>query len=150
MNTPKMIRTGVRWICEGLVSPLVYRLVRIRSRQDAAGIEESRLNRQLYRLLTQLRRRQSRLERILTRAICPNREGSWMLTGCYLAATGEDALRGQGFAGGIFPQLVRVQNHVAWTAEALTDDRTCRRLALLGYADLAAGVAAAISLAWAF
>ena len=147
-NTPEMIRTGVRWTCEGLIPPLVYRLARIRGRQDSAGTEESRLNRNLYRLVTQLRRRESRLERILLRAICPDEASSWMLTGCYLAATGEDAVRGQGFAGGIFPQLVQVQNHVAWTREALADDRTCRRLTLLGYVGLAAFVVVAVSLAW--
>lgn len=147
-NTPEMIRTGVRWTCEGLIPPLVYRLARIRGRQDSAGAEESRLNRQLYRLVTQLRQRTSRLERILTRAVCPNEESDWMLTGCYLAATGEDAVRGQGFAGGIFPQLVQVQNHVAWTQEALADDRTCRWLALLGYAGLVVGAVAAVALAW--
>ena len=147
-NTPEMIRTGVRWTCEGLIPPLVYRLARIRGRQDSAGTEESRLNQRLYRLVTQLRERESRLERILTRAICPDEESDWMVTGCYLAATGEDAVRGQGFAGGIFPQLVQVQNHVAWTREALADDRMCRRMAALGYVGLAIGVVAAVALAW--
>ena len=147
-NTPEMIRKGVRWTCEGLIPPLVYRLARIRSRQDAAGVEESRLNRQLYRLVTQLRERESRLERILTRAICPNEKSDWMLTGCYMAATGEDAVHGQGFAGGIFPQLVQVQNHVAWTQDALADDRTCWRLTLVGYVCLVLGVAAAVAAAW--
>ncbi len=147
-NTPQMIRTGVRWTCEGLIPPLIYRLARIRGRQDAAGTEESRLNQQLYRLVTQLRERESRLERILTRAICPNEESDWMLTGCYMAATGEDAVRGQGFAGGVFPQLVQVQNHVAWTREALADDRMCRRWALLGYVGLVVAAVAAVAFAW--
>lgn len=147
-NNPEMIRKGVRWTCQGLIPPLVYRLARIRSQQGGAGDEESRINRQLYRLVTQLRRRQSRLERILTRALCPDQESSWMPTGCYLAATGEDAVRGQGFAGGIFPQLVQVQNHVAWTRDALADDRTCRRLAVLGYVALVVGASAALFLAW--
>ena len=71
-----------------------------------------------------------------------------MLTGCYMAATGEDAVRGQGFAGGVFPQLVQVQNHVAWTREALADDRACRRWALLGYVGLVGAVVAGVAVAW--
>jgi hypothetical protein len=147
-NTPKMLRKGMQWTCQGLFPPLVYRLARIRGGTNFAGSEESRINRQLYRLVTQLRERESRLARILSGAICPDGGCDWMVTGCYFAATGEDAVRGQGFAGGIFPQLIQSQNHVAWTHDAMADDRTCRRFALAGYLVLGIGTVAALTLAW--
>ena len=70
-----------------------------------------------------------------------------MPAGCYLAATGEDAVREQGFAGGIFPQLVQIQNHVAWTRAAIDDDRFCRRLAWAGYCALAVTIIGGAALA---
>jgi hypothetical protein len=139
-HVPEMIEKGVRWTCSSLVPPIVYRLAQVRGGQQTERAEQFRVNTRLYELVAQLRQRESRLIRLLQRAFAPDASSPWMMTGCYLAATGEDAVRGQGFTGGIFPQLVQVQNHVSWTREALDDDRSCRRLAWAGYTALAVSV----------
>lgn len=144
-QTPEMIQSGVHWTCQDLVPPLVYRLAQIQSEQGAADADQFLLNSRLYHLVTQLRQRETRFTRLLQRAYCPDQTSPWLIAGCYLAATGEDAVRGQGFAGGIVPQLLQMQNHVTWTREAVRDDRFCRRLAVAGYAAVATAIVLVIA-----
>jgi IcmF-related N-terminal domain len=145
--TPKMIEDGVRWVCQGLIPPLVYRLAHAGKQGRTEEQAELRGNTRLCQFLYEMRRRQKRLTHILTRGICPNGAGPWRLGGCFLAATGADAAHEQGFAGGIFPQLLEMQNSVAWSEDALADDASCKRWTKLGYATLAASVAALLALA---
>lgn len=144
---PEVLREAVRWTCQDLVPPLVYRLVRVGGSDGVKDETEQRGNVGLYQFLHDLRRRQDHLARILTRAIAPGQPRRWLPAGLYLAATGPDAVRQQGFAGGIFPQLLEIQNDVSWNRQALAEDATCRRWAKAGYAALAALVAAAVAVA---
>jgi hypothetical protein len=93
-------------------------------------------NMRRYQFLCQVRKRESRLCRILTRGINPG-VSPWQLRGCYLAATGADAARQQAFVAGIFPPLANLQNAVAWTPAALREDRAYGIWTCLGYAGLA-------------
>ena len=143
---PKMIEDGVRWVCHGLLPPLVYRLAHAGQQGRTEEQAELRGNVRLCQFLHQMRHRRKRLTRILTRGICPNGAGPWRLGGCFLAATGSDAAHEQGFAGGIFPQLLEMQNSVAWSEQAIADDASCRRWTKAGYATLAVSVAAMLAL----
>jgi len=143
---PKMIEDGVRWICHGLIPPLVYRLAHAGQQGRTEEQAELRGNVRLCHFLHQMRNRQKRLTRILIRGVCPNGAGPWRLGGCFLAATGPDAVHEQGFAGGIFPQLLEMQNSVAWNELAIADDASCRRWAKAGYATLAVSVATVLAL----
>ena len=60
-----------------------------------------------------------------------------MLGGCYLAGTGRDPGREQGFIAGVFRQLIENQNYVAWTPEALDEEADYRRWTYYGYLGLA-------------
>ena len=58
-----------------------------------------------------------------------------MFGGCYFAASGRDQSAGQAFASGVFARMIRDQDHVTWTADALHEDagrlRTARSLKLV-------------------
>lgn len=144
---PEMIETGVRWVCRGLIPPVVYRLARTRCCADAEADADLAGNIRLYHFMHELRSREERIYRILIRAICPESKSPWLVAGCYLAATGQDAVRGRGFTGGVFPQLLQMQNEVAWTPQALADDASCRRWTTIGYVTLVLWVAGVIALA---
>jgi hypothetical protein len=137
-TVPLIVDQAVAWVCRNLLPPLIYRIA---YGQDPASIDspaERRGNVELYRLLHEMRRRQSHLARMLIRGLFSDPEESpWRLGGCYLAATGPDATTQQGFVGGVFPQLLQMQNKVAWTEEALADDRRSRYWTVAGYATLA-------------
>ena len=142
---PEVLREAVRWTCQDLVPPLVYRLVQGGGSEGGKDETELRGNVKLYHFLHDIRRRREHLTRILTRAIAFGDDRRWLPAGLYLAATGSDAVRQQGFAGGIFPQLLEVQNDVSWTRQALAEDAACRRWAKAGYAGLACLLAAAVA-----
>jgi type VI protein secretion system component VasK len=145
-SVPAMIEEGTAWVCRSLFPPLVYRLARAgrpERREEEADLAG---NVQLYHFLQQVRRREKPLARILTRGINPDGRGPWRPRGLYLAATGPDATHQQGFAAGIFPQLVEMQNDGAWTPHALTEDAARRRWAAAGYSALAAALIAVAAL----
>jgi len=142
---PQLLDDAAEWICDALVPPLVYRLVGVGASDggDAGDVES---NARLYQFLCAIRNRRERLGRLLRRSMAADRDNTWSVAGCYLMATGTDVRRQQGFVGGIFPQLHELQNDVAWTAQALADDRAYRRWATAGYAGLATAVAAVAGL----
>lgn len=141
---PEMISTGIHWVCQGLIRPIVYRLAQIGCRNGPEADTDLAGNAQLYRFLHEFRSREKRIRHVLTRSVCPEGKSQWMLAGCYLTATGEDALRQQGFAGGVFAELVQLQNYVGWTQQAFDSDAACRRWTAAGYAMLALLVAASV------
>jgi type VI protein secretion system component VasK len=132
-SLPTMISDGLRWLCQDLAPSLVYRTIPA-PRPDAAG--DLAGNTRRYQFLSQVRQREPRVGRIVARGINPG--GSpWQLRGCYLAATGADAVREQAFVAGVFPSLVQLQNAVAWTPAALREDRFFRHATYAGYAAVA-------------
>jgi hypothetical protein len=137
-----MIADGLRWLCRELTPSLVYRLIPP-SLPDAAADLAANISR--YRFLGEVRNRQSRLARVLTRGVNPVAT-PWQLRGCYLAATGADATREQAFVAGVFPSLMQLQNAVAWTPAALAEDRGCRLWTRAGYAALALFTATVVGL----
>lgn len=141
----EIVEEGVRWLCDGLLPPLVYRLVGApQSPQDEN--KTLRDNTALYQFLYRMRQRRERLSRLLRRTAVTISGRFHPLAGCYLVASGEDRQRQQGFAEAVFVQLPQLAKAVAWTDEAIRRDRQQRLLSRAGYATLAA-LAAALVLA---
>ncbi len=55
-----------------------------------------------------------------------------MLGGCFVACTGRDPKREQGFVGGVLQLLIDSQNFVSWTPEAIRQEANYVRLTTLG------------------
>jgi len=140
---PAMLADAAHWVCQELLPALVYRIVALRGNFAGRRQEETAGNAALYRFMQDMRHRQTRIIRLLQRAFCHSSHRASALRGWYLAATGADAARSQGFAAGIFPQFFEMQNTVCWTRGASSRDATARRIAGVGYAVIAAAVACA-------
>ncbi len=130
-SLPRILESGVEWIGESLMPPLLYRLLHVgKGDEDRASAIAG--NRRLYQFFHDLRRRQPHLGRLLLRAVARPGSAMW-LSGCYLAATGADADREQAFVADVFRQIIDGQNFVSWTADALAEERAYRRLVRFGY-----------------
>jgi hypothetical protein len=137
---PAMIEGGVAWVADGLLPAVIARLLRIEGEAegdwDRARVTQA--NAELYGFLQEGRERLLRLGRMLARAMVPEGTSPALFGGAYVAGTGADAEREQGFLQGVLRRALEQQNAVSWTEEALADDRDFRRWALLGYLALAA------------
>ncbi len=149
----KMVESGVQWVGNNLFPSLVYRNWAPEDTKITASRDDTSANVRLYGFLWQMRERQRRLARILTRGILIQEgRGSPMFGGFCFASTGRDLMRDQGFANRIFRLMLENQNHVVWTPEALVVESSYRRWTYLGYlglgliAILAAGLL--LSLMW--
>jgi hypothetical protein len=127
---------GVGWLCRTFFPTLAYRLFRLERPDEGQRWPAANDNARLVQLLGELRDRREPLARALTRGFPPDRGVPPLLGGCYLAATGADA-HDQAFAAGVFRQLIENQNNVAWTADAVAEERDYDRLRRLGYAAMA-------------
>jgi type VI protein secretion system component VasK len=141
---PGMVEDGVRWVCETQVPTLIYRLLRI----EPGAVQEPALltgNIRMYQLLYELRERQSRLGRLLSRSVL---RPSLALGGCFFASSGADAATEQAFVAGVLPLLVQSQNAVAWTPQLLAEEATFRRWTWRGYVGLSLLSVALLALVW--
>jgi hypothetical protein len=127
--------SAVQWISQALFPTWVYKLLRVeRSSQDMTGVVRG--NTRLYLLMSEMRERQKRFSRILTRGLLLDAPGPLLFGGCYVAGTGADPVKEQGFVAGTFRRLTENQNYVSWTDEALVQETDYRRLSTYGYISL--------------
>jgi hypothetical protein len=149
-EVPALIESGMAWVADTLLPLVIGKLWRREGEEgvpDRAAAVEA--NMELYEFLHACRQRLVLLGRLAARAT--QQEGAPpLLAGCYLAGTGADAAREQGFLAGVLRRAIEHQNQVRWTADALADDAAYHRYAFVGYALLAAFVVAValILLAW--
>ncbi len=139
---PKMISGGLEWLCQSLLPSVVYQFLQMEKPGDGNADETLRRNARLVQLLGELRDRQPRWSHILTQGIAVQEKQMPLLGGGFLCATGPDAAREQAFVHDVFRLLIENQNSVAWTPEALDENRDYlrwARLCYLGIALLAAG-----------
>ena len=142
----QMIGTGMEWICQSLIAPMVYRLFQAESPNKEVNAKTQESNAGLIHFLADTHERWRRLGRILGRVISLDPGGDLMLGGCYLAATGQTESQ-QGFVAGVYRTILEHQNFVAWTADSLRQDRADSRratlcnLGFLGVIFLAAAIA---------
>lgn len=132
----RQVEEALSWLCQSLLPSLVYRLLRLDPAQPD-DVETSHGNERLYELLDELRLRQKRIVRILAHGVLGDGPGTWLLGGCFLAATGNQPAQ-QGFVAGVFPQLTEMQSMLSWRPEALATDARLRLWTRLGYAAIAA------------
>lgn len=146
---PSVVEQGVTWLCNSLLPALVYRVLKFAEAEceDRAAWQG---NSSVYRFLAGVRARQGRILRLLQRGVMPTMSPRTAFGGVYFAATESDVPQHQAFLAGIMPQLLEMQNDVAWNSAALKSDRRCLRWTGLGYTALACflGGVATIVLAW--
>jgi hypothetical protein len=124
----KLIETGMEWICQSLISPMVYRLLQLDPAVSGEGAKYLQSNTELVQFLSETHERWQRLGRTLGRVLSLDPQGDLMLGGSYLAATGETEGE-EGFVAGVLQTLLENQNFVAWTNESLRSDRSASRRA---------------------
>jgi hypothetical protein len=107
-------------------------------------------NTRLYLLMSEMRERQKRFSRILTRGLLLDAPGPLLFGGCYVAGTGADPVKEQGFVAGTFRRLTENQNYVSWTDDALVQEADYRRWSTYGYVFLGIFTAAMIGLVYLF
>ena len=125
------MESGADWIGHALFMPLFYRLIRFNTHDDGL-LESVRDNSHLFRFFAEMHGRTRRLGRLIGRLVALDTRGQVMLGGCFVAGTGRDAKREQGFVGGVLQLLLDAQNFVAWTPEAIRQETAYRRLTTLG------------------
>jgi hypothetical protein len=128
-----MIEAGVDYVCTSLVPNRVYQTFSLEApgRNDLAAATKG--NVRLYQLLYQMRDRQKRFRRIVSRWTTTPQSGPYLFAGCYLAGTGENAARDQAFVAGVFDRLIREQNWISWTQEALDEEAHFQTWTTRGY-----------------
>jgi hypothetical protein len=127
----RMVETGGDWIGHAFLMPLFYRLLRFNATGDAIR-DDIGENARLFRFFAEMHGRARRLGRLLGRLISLDQRGQIMLGGGFIAGTGRDPRREQGFVAGVLRLLIDGQNFVAWTPEAIRHEANYRRLATLG------------------
>jgi len=131
--------TGAIWLGEKLLPGRVYQALQL----DTAD-HRTLVARNLFQLYRHAYERMPRLGRLLRTGVPqPGRgpdglDGPPLFAGCYLAATGRE-LNQQAFAAGVFERLADIQEQgiVAWTPNAINDDKSYKRSASFGYATIA-------------
>jgi len=134
---PVGIDKAVNWICHDLFPPLGCRLMS-RDLQDYSNDSAARQrNRSIHTLVDAMRRRRDGMSRMLRRAIASN-AGRVRIRGCFVAATGAAGESKRGFAEGIVPLILDMQNEVQWTSERHNRDAWQQRAAAAIYATILA------------
>jgi hypothetical protein len=146
---PPAIDSAVGWICQALFPTWVYKMFRMeKSAQDITGVVQG--NTRLYQLLSEMRERQKHFSRILTRGLLLDAPGPLLFGGCYVAGTGADPDKEQGFVAGTFRRLTENQDYVSWTDDALVQDADYRSWTTYGYVFLGIFTAVMIGVVYWF
>lgn len=149
-TTQDLIERGSEWIAGSLLPTWVYKLFKLETpgRDDVWKVVRG--NGRLYQFLGQMRERQGRFKRLLTRAMTPEKGEPLLYGGCYLAATGRDVLREQAFVAGVFRRLLEEQNYVSWTDAALAQEARYDLFTRVGYGAIAVAALGLIALAYLY
>ncbi len=128
---PRVLFAGLDWVARSLVPGVVFQ--RFGSEAEGNGERWSAANARLWELTAELHARRAAITRLIGQGIADGADRPPMLAGAYLAGTGPDE-RDQAFAAGVVQQLIGLQNNVAWTAAAVSEETDYRRMAAVGYA----------------
>jgi hypothetical protein len=142
------IESCVQWICQVVFPTWIYKLFRLESpgREEIETVVAG--NCRLYQFLGQVRERQKRFARIVSRALLLESSGPLLFGGCYVGASGSDPSNEQGFVAGTFRRLTENQNYVSWTDQALAEETDYRRLTTYGYVAIAVMILALVGLGY--
>lgn len=144
------VESCVQWIFQVVFPTWIYKLFRVESpgREEVNHVVAG--NCRLYQLMGQMRERQKRFSRIVSRALVLEASGPPLFGGCYVGATGTDPSTEQGFVAGTFRRLTENQNYVSWTDEALAEEADYHRLTTYGYVAIVIITLALIGLGYYF
>jgi hypothetical protein len=144
------IESCVQWICQVVFPTWIYKLFRLESpgREEVETVVAG--NCRLYQFLGQVRERQKRFARIVSRALLLESSGPLLFGGCYVGASGSDPSGEQGFVAGTFRRLTENQNYVSWTDQALAEESDYSRLTTYGYVAIAVMILALVGLGYYF
>jgi hypothetical protein len=142
------IESCVQWICQVVFPTWIYKLFRLESpgREEIETVVAG--NCRLYQFLGQVRERQKRFARIVSRALLLESSGPLLFGGCYVGASGSDPSNEQGFVAGTFRRLTENQNYVSWTDQALAEETDYSRLTTYGYVAIAVMILALVGLGY--
>jgi type VI protein secretion system component VasK len=126
----EQIDKSIHYLCDHYLRDWVYRLFQV---DDTGERDATATNTGLYLFLDEMRGRKKNLSRVLTQGIAREGPVPLLYAGCYLAATGSDKAQEQAFVAGVFKRLLENQSFVAWTDQALAEDRKSHSQANLGY-----------------
>jgi hypothetical protein len=142
---PRIVEESVAWMVGTLFPALVYRVLRMTASTDDNGGDWLG-NTRIFGLANLVRQRQARLQRVLERGLLPSLDGA-PLDGLYFSANSSENSAEQAFVSGLLPQLLEMQNDVAWSPTAIESDRRAGRWTVIGYVVLAAIITALIAVA---
>jgi hypothetical protein len=142
---PAKVESSVDWIVTNLFGSMVYSMFEVESNRGSDEVYEVlQGNQQLFRFYGRIRERRERLAKLVRRCI-PNLPGNRvMFGGCYFAGTGEDSATEQAFASGVLDRLIKDQDSVTWTEDAIREDATFLRRARTVKIVLGGGIAVLI------
>lgn len=135
----EMFQHGVEAIALKLLPSLMFQLFypETSTAMPSGHLPETmQKNIDLFRFLFHLRQRRQHLARLVLRCAEPAPGDAAMIAACYLAGTGIDPRFQQAFVPEIFQEMLRNQNFVAWTPQALAEEAAFRRYLRLGYTSL--------------
>ncbi len=119
---PAKVEDAVEWIGRGLFPTMILSRFQVETPGGPDLAMSMEANARMFRFLAEVRKRGESLAK-LVRGGLPSLPGEpVMFGGCYFAASGRDQGAGQAFASGVFARMIRDQDHVTWTADALHED----------------------------
>jgi hypothetical protein len=117
-----------------LFAEWVYSAFHLEKRDGTTPAAATAVNSRLFDLLAEVHDRRHHLGRVVNNALSAVEDDEPLLYGgCYVAATGADKDKDQAFVGGVVHLLLRNQDKVSWTQEALRRDARDKHWASVGY-----------------
>jgi hypothetical protein len=145
-DTAPMLDSLAQWICRSVVPLWAYRKFQVEKADTPERAALIRANGQLFLLADALQERARRLGTILARGLAgKGAAGPLLFGGCYLAGTGSDSEKEQGFVRGVMDRLTEGQSCVYWTRQTLEEEASYARWVSIGWTTL--GIAIVLLLA---
>jgi hypothetical protein len=130
----------------------IYKFFRLERSDNPSDEKKATIeNTRLYQFMGEMRQRQGRMARLLTKGLLAGQPAPWLFGGCYVAGTGEKAGE-QAFLAGLLRRLYdddhaeQNYNKCDWLPEARDEDARYHRRAKLGYTIVAALAVATVVL----
>ncbi len=138
---PGMLESGIRWLCLNSLPALAIPQWKLETPGVTDLEDVVKDNSELFSFLSEIRERQPRISKLLTRSVVGELFG-----GCYVAGTGRSSDRDRAFLRAVFGKLTGEQDHVSWTPEAIAEEEAYHRVIRLSYRTLAVVLVSGIAI----
>lgn len=147
----RMLDSLAKWLCQSFMPTWIYRHFHMEKADTPDRAELVRGNGRLFLLGDELQERGKRLGTILSRGLAQKAAaGPLLFGGCYLAGTGSDPEREQGFVRGLMDRLDDEQSRVYWSRATLAEEASYTFWTNLGWTILVFVLAGVVLLLTAF